>query len=61
MMKCSGNIIMGLFERTAELNIDVDSRGFILNSKIFMDKFAEKITKKKKRNKNLMFKGIKAQ
>ena len=58
-MKCSGNFIMGLFERTAELNVDVESRGFTLNSRIFIAKFPDRVTRKKKRhNNNLMFEGI---
>ena len=46
-MKCSGNFIMGLFARTAELNVDVDLRLCPLNSKVFTAKLQERLTRKK--------------
>ena len=45
-MKCSGNFIMGLFARTAELNVDVDLRLCPLNSIVFTAKLQERLTRK---------------
>ena len=54
-MKCSGTFIEGLFARTAELNSDVDSISFSINSKIvFTAKLQERESRKNSRNKNVM-------
>ena len=54
-MKCSGTFIEGLFARTAELNSDVGSKSFSINSKIvFTAKLQEREPRKNSRNKNVM-------
>ena len=54
-MKCSGTFIEGLFARTAELNSDVDSISFSINSKIvFTAKLQERESRKNSRNKNVI-------